>query len=186
MENTCDILQPGAKIFIELGAVKCYENGVYKYDRWYMKAGESKEKMQYAIWFDSTQRGKYGTAVSTRGTDISGMDFTIKSLKQAYTIEDVSGKKETEKLKCVEAIGSKSYAVYYPKNVLGYNELSKAKEVAEIKLYPKEGMKLSTLKVSGKDVTSKVKKTDDGGYVYKLESVKENIEFSYSLKKEGN
>lgn len=180
-EANCETLKPGTNVVVEVGIVKCYEAGVYKYDRSYMKVGTSAEDLKLAVWFDSTQRGKYGTAVTTYGTDIEGMNFTLRSLKNVCSITDVSEKGETEKLASIEALGRTGYAVYYPETVEAYSDRKQAKEMAAIKLYPQKDMRLLSLKVAGRDVTKDVTQTEDGGYVYELGSVTGDVKFSYII-----
>lgn len=174
-EGNCELIQPGKSFVVEIGAVKCYEEDVYKYDRWYIKIGKSADELELVVWFDSTQRGGYGSAVMAYGTDIEGCDFTLRSLKDIKTITDVSDKSETKKLKTTDMLGEIGYGVYYPKTVA-------ENEKASIKIYTQEGMKLKSLKVNGSLV--KPKTTADGGYVYDISSVTSNIKFSYTVGKE--
>lgn len=176
-EGNYELFQSGKTLIVEIGAVKCYEEGIYKYDRWYVKAGESADDLQIVTWFDSTQRGGYGSAVIAYGTDISGSDFKLRSLKDIKTITDKSLDTEIAKLKEVNKLGVTSYAVYYPESVV-------AKESAFIKLYTKEGMKLEALSVGGITVDAIV--TTDGGYQYNIASVDRDINFTYKITEDNN
>ncbi len=172
-EFNCDLIQPNTTLYFESGAVKCYENGNYKYDRYYVKVGKTLDSMEMACWFDSRERGSYGTTISAYGMDVPG-SYTISSAADIKTIADTSTQTNKEKLATYETFDTTNYAVYYPKSV-------KAGEPAAIKLYPKEGKNLKSLTVAGKNVTASVTKTADGGYVYELPKVTSDIKFSYVI-----
>lgn len=174
-EGSYELFQSGQSVVLEIGAVKCYEEGLYKYDRWYIKAGKSVKDLELVTWFDSTKRGGYGSNVMSYGTDIDGSDFTLRSLLDIKKITDVSKNAEKEKLAVYDNLDEKAYAVYYPKTVV-------EKSAAAIKLYTKEGMKLDTLTVANSDVKAVL--TEDGGYVYEISSVEKNMDFSYVIEED--
>ncbi len=171
-EGSSELFVPNASVVLEVGAVKCYEEGLYKYDRWYVKAGKSVEELELITWFDSTKRGGYGSAVMSYGTDIPGLDFTLRSLKDIKDIVDVSGSEEREKLLKYDAIGVTEYALYYPESV-------EATEAASIEMYTKAGTKLERLTINGNAVQVSV--TEDGGYVYDIASVNTDVKFAYTI-----
>ena len=176
-EGSYELFQSGQSVVLEIGAVKCYEEGLYKYDRWYIKAGKSVDELELITWFDSTRRGGYGSNVLSYGTDIEGSDFTLRSLLDIKDITDVSDEAEREKLVVYDRLDETAYAVYYPETVV-------AKSAASIKLYTKEGMKLQTLTVANSNVDVLV--TEDGGYVYEMESVEKDIDFSYAITEDNS
>ncbi len=173
-EYSCDLVKPNTTLYVESGAVKVYENGTYKYDRYYVKVGETLESMKLACWYDSRERGSYGTTIAAYGMDVP-QSYTISGVGSTYTITDASDTANKAKLKTYEAFGTTQYEVYYPTSV-------SANQSAAIKLYVEDGKKLSSLMVGGQNVISKVKKSDDGGYVYEIPSVKSNITFSYVIR----
>ena len=175
-----DMVAPGKTLYVECGMVKCYEDGVYKYNRLYLKIGESLDKLTQVCWYDTLERSAYGTTISFIGAD-SEENYTVYSVGTTYSIKDNSSQENKMSLKTSVVFGEERSAVYYPEKIAGYSDVASAREVAYIKLYPKDGKKLSKLIVSGVNVTNKVQKTEDGGYVYELPSVKQNIQFSYTI-----
>ncbi len=170
----CDIFQPGSTFIVEMGIVKCYENGVYKYDRSYIKAGDSVETLETVVYYDSTQRGRYGTTVCSYGNDVPDQPFVLSSLKDIKTIRDVSSKAEKEKIAKILTVSTDRYALYYPETVV-------AGDSASIKFYTQEGMKLNKFTVNGSDVTAKVTVAKDGAYLYDLKDIKSNVQFAYQI-----
>lgn len=152
------LFAPGSSVAVEFGIVKCYADGVYKYDRAYVKAGNSIDDMELITWYDNTQRGAYETGVMSRGTDIEGANFTLRSAKKLHEITDASEQKVSE--------------VYYPAYVADG-------EQAEIILYTEEGQKLESLTVGGKSVKPTV--TEDGAYVYQTDAITSDVRFAYTI-----
>lgn len=174
-EGQCALIQPGNSVVVEAGIVKCYVDGVYKFDRYYVKAGEQPDDLEMVTWYDSTWRGGYGTGVNARGTDEKGEYFTLRSTKNIYSITDISSKEEKEKLDTYTQFGNAVYALYHS------TEAAEGSKVF-IKICPKEGMKLQSLKVNGKTVKTTL--AEDGTYVYEF-SIKEDVKFAYTLTKGG-
>ena len=174
-EEQCALIQPGSSVVVEAGIVKCYVDGVYKFDRYYVKAGEDTDELEMVTWYDSTWRGGYGTGVNARGTDEEGEYFTLRSTKNVYSITDISAKSEKEKLGSYTQFGNTEYALSYSKEAV---EGSKT----FIKICPKEGMKLQSLTVNGKRVKATLAK--DGTYIYEF-TIRENVKFAYTLAKGG-
>lgn len=171
-----EVLNPlfagGNSVAIEWGIVKCYADGLYKYDRHYIKAGKSIDDMELIAWYDNTQRGGYGTGVVARGTDYAGSDFTLRTTKNIHTITDISSDEQKGRLDSRDAIGEVRYSVFYPETVVHGAS-------ATIKLYTKEGMKLEALYVAGKKVD--VVESEDGACIYEIPKVSGNVRFSYSI-----
>ena len=173
--NTCDLIKPGATVVVEIGTVKCYEEGVYTYNRHYVKAGTSVDNMKLITWYDSTNRGMFGQNVIARGSD---GDFTyyIRTTKTVVGIEDTSDASQKANIGTfTNEKGEEQLTVYYPKTLI-------AGESAKIVIYTKEGFKLNTLTVGGKVVTPTI--LFDGSYVYQIESVNANTKFSYTLEED--
>ena len=179
--NSTNLIQAGKTLYVESGMVKCYEDGNYKYNRLYVKVGDSLDNLTQVAWYDSRERGAYGTTVSFIGMDYKEA-YTVHTIGTVRTITDVSTNENKEKLVNYTVFKENRPAVYYPDTVMAYNDASNTKEPASIKLYPQEGMELESLIVSGVNVISNVQKTEDGGYIYVLPSVKNNIQFSYVIK----
>ena len=152
------LFTPGSSVAMEFGIVKCYVDGVYKYDRAYVKAGKTIDDMEIITWYDNTQRGAYGTGVMSRGTDIEGANFTLRSAKELYQVTDVSEQKVNE--------------VYYPAYVTDGGQ-------AEIKLYTEEGQKLDSLTLAGSRAEATV--TEDGAYVYQTGAISSDVKFAYTI-----
>ena len=157
-----EMVAAGKTLYVECGMVKCYEDGVYKYNRLYLKLGESLDKLTQVCWYDSRERSSYGTTISFIGADTEE-NYVIHNVGTTYSIKDTSTQENKNGLKTSVIFGNETSAVYYPEKVSGYSDKSVAKEVACIKLYPQVGKKLSSLIVSGVNVTGKVQKTADGG-----------------------
>lgn len=175
-----DVIKAGETYYVECGMVKCYEDGHYKYNRQYLKIGKSLADLELVVWHDSRERGGYGTTVSLIGMDLEE-PYTIYSTYDVMSITDVSTQENKDKLATYTVYREEQKCVYYPETVVGYTDISKAKVPAAIKLYVKEGMKLTKLTVSGANVTNKVKRADDGAYIYELPSVTKDIKFAYTI-----
>ncbi len=148
----------GNSIYVEFGIVKCYADGIYRYDRAYVKAGMGADDMKLLAWYDNTERGGYGSGVVCRGLDTEGVSYTLRSMKNLHKLTDVSEQKMPE--------------VYYPKYVAHGSD-------ASITLYTAEGEKLQSLSVAGKTVETVL--TDDGAYVYQIADVSKDINFAYKF-----
>ena len=155
-----EIFQPDSWSIVEVGIVKCYEDGVYKYDRWYVKAGKTLEEMELITYYDSTQRYDSTLNIMTRTPD-TGDDFILKSTLDVRQVTDVS--EETAK-------GEASVA---------FKPLFLKGETVKIVVFPKEGKKLEGLYVNGVKVETVL--SSDGGYVFIRENAEEDMEFSYIL-----
>jgi hypothetical protein len=175
------LVSPGQTIYVECGMVKCFEDGNYKYNRFYIKVGETLDKLEQVCWYDSRERGGYGTTVSFIGMDAAA-DYTIHSTRTTYEIIDVSEQSEKDKLNTYQVYKETKITVYYPKRVISYDKITDNNNPAEIKIHPQEGKVLESLKVNGKDVTQHVKQLEDGSYSYTLPSVTENVMFAYTIK----
>lgn len=175
------LISPGKTLYVECGMVKCYEDGNYKYNRFYIMVGESLDKLEQVCWYDSRERGGYGTTVSFLGMDLQ-TDYTVNSTNKTCTITDVSAQAEKDKLATYEVYKELKTAVYYPERVLSYQKITENTTPAEIKIYPQEGKTLRSLTVNGKDVTSQTKRMEDGSYSYQLPSVTQNVKFAYTIK----
>ncbi len=182
----CDIYTQGKELYVEFGVVKCYEDGAYKYDRTYIKVGETVETMKTYLTYDSRMRGSYGTGVHVDTSQVFA-DFKMYSLKDIKTLTNQSAQSETEKLAKKEYYGeSNRYAIWAPEKVIAYSDREGAEEVADIKLATKEGMRLGKLIVNGKDVTASVKIGVDGAYTYEIPSVTSNVTYSYTIVNDPN
>jgi len=155
-----DIFKADSWSIVEVGIVKCYEDGVYKYDRWYVKAGKSLEDMELITYFDSTQRYDGTLNIMVRTPD-TGDDFVIASTMDVRKVTDVSAEEAKEE----------AAAVFKPLFLKG--------EDVKLTVFPKEGKKLETLYVNGEKVTAVL--TSDGGYTFTLENAEKDVKFSYVL-----
>ena len=155
-----DIFQPDSWSIVEVGIVKCYEDGVYKYDRWYVKAGKTLEEMELITYYDSTQRYDSTLNIMARTPD-TGDDFVLASTLDVRQVTDVS--KETAK--------SEARAVFKPLFLKG--------ESVTIAVFPVEGKTLESLYVDGQKVETVL--TSDGSYVFVREAAEEDVQFSYVL-----
>lgn len=175
-----DILTAGTTLYVEGGMLKCYEDGNYKYNRFYIKAGTTPDNMEMICWYDSRERGGFGTNVTFIGMDYEE-SYTIYSTNTICTLTDTSTQENKNKLASYTVFKQETPAVYYPQQVVAYRDANAVSTPASIKLYPKDGMKLTGLTVSGKNVTANVTAMEDGSYVYTLPSVSQNVTFSYTL-----
>ena len=155
-----EIFQPDSWSIVEVGIVKCYEDGVYKYDRWYVKAGKTLEEMQLITYYDSTQRYDSTLNIMARTPDI-GDDFILASTLDVRQVTDIS--EETAK--------NEASVAFKPLFLKG--------EAVKIVVFPIEGKKLETLLVNGEQVQTVL--NSDGGFSFVLENAQEDISFSYSL-----
>ena len=155
-----DIFRPDSWSIVEVGIVKCYEDGVYKYDRWYVKAGETLEELELITYYDSTQRHDSTLNIMARTPD-TGEDFIVASTLDVRQVTDLS--EETAK--------NEADTAFKPLFLKG--------ESVKIVVFPKEGKKLENLTVNGKIVETTL--TSDGSYVFTMENVQEDVQFSYVL-----
>ena len=171
---------PGNNVCVELGIVKCYENGLYKYDRWYVKAGETEDTMEIVAWHDSVERGHYGGHFSCNGTDMEESYF-LYSLKDIYTITDASSEENKVNLRTYERWGENVPELYFPGALEGYSDASSAPKAGVISFFTKPGTKLSAFTVNGVDVTKDVQIGADGAYCYTITALKNHISFAYEI-----
>ncbi len=174
------LFAPGNLICMEFGVVKCYENGVYKYDRWYVKAGETVEEMELIGWYDSSERGHYGSHFCCHGSDMEE-SYYLYSLKDIYTLTDESSEENKALLRTYGQLTNILPELYYPQALVGYSTLEQAEQTGRISLYTKPGTKLSRFTVNGVDVTAQITVGTDGAYCYSLPSVTENVRFAYEI-----
>ena len=172
-ESNCSLVQPNTTLYFESGVVKCYEEGNYKYDRYYVKVGKTLDSMELVTWFDSRERGGYGTTIAAYGMDVPN-SFTISSVGSVKTMTDVSTQTNKEKLATYETFDTTNYAVYYPESV-------STNASATIKLYTKDGAALKSLTVAGRNVIADVKQSEDGCYTYTIQKVTADVKFSYVI-----
>ncbi|MBQ8757172.1 MAG: hypothetical protein IJZ48_02880 [Oscillospiraceae bacterium] len=155
-----DVFQPDSWSIVEVGIVKCYEEGVYKYDRWYVKAGSTLDTMELITYYDSTQRYDSSLNIMVRTPD-TGDDFVLTSTLEIGQVTDES--EETAKNEATVA----------------FKPLFRKGETVKIVVYPKAGKALESLTVNGQTVETVL--TSDGGYVFTLENAQEDVHFSYVL-----
>ena len=155
-----DIFKADSWSIVEVGIVKCYEDGVYKYDRWYVKAGKTLEELELITYYDSTQRHDSSLNIMARTPD-TGDDIILASTLDVRQVTDVS--EETAK--------AEASVAFKPLFLKG--------ESVKIVVFPKEGKTLESLYVNGEKVEAAL--TSDGGYVYVMENVTEDVQFSYIL-----
>ena len=171
---------PGNNVCVELGIVKCYENGLYKYDRWYVKAGETAETMEIIAWYDSVERGHYGGHFCCNGTDMEESYF-LYSLKDIYTITDASSEENKAQLRTYERWGENVAELYYSDALAGYSDVASASKAGVISFFTKPGTKLAAFTINGVDVTKDVQIGADGAYCYTIPELKNHISFSYEI-----
>ncbi len=171
---------PGNNVCVELGIVKCYENGLYKYDRWYIKAGQTQDTMEIVAWYDSVERGHYGGHFCCNGTDMEESYF-LYSLKDIYTITDASSEENKAKLRTYERWGENVPELYFPGALEGYSDAASASKAGVISFFTKPGTKLSAFTVNGVDVTKDVQIGADGAYCYTITALKNHISFAYEI-----
>ncbi len=169
---------PGSLACVEFGIVKCYENGVYKYDRWYVKAGKTVDTMELIGWYDSMERGHYGAHFSCHGNDLDE-SYYLYSLKDIFSVTDASTDENKALLRTYTQLRNSLPELYYPDALVGYSTLEQAEQAGRIALYTKPGTKLSRLTVNGEQVQFAV--GTDGAYFYTLPSVTENVQFAYEI-----
>ena len=160
-----EIFKPDSWSIVEVGIVKCYEDGVYKYDRWYVKAGTTPDDLELITYYDSTQRYDSTLNIIARTPD-TGDDFIVASTLDVRQVTDIS--EDTAK--------NEAEAVFKPLFLKG--------ETVKIVVFPKEGKKLESLTVNGQTVETVL--TADGGYVFTLENAREDMEFSYILSEDDS
>jgi hypothetical protein len=175
-----DWFAPGNNVCVELGIVKCYENGLYKYDRWYVKAGKTADTMEIVAWYDSVERGHYGGHFSCNGTDMEESYF-LYSLKNIYTITDVSSEDNKAQLRTYERWGKNVPELYFPSALEGYSDIASASKAGVISFFTKPGTSLSSFTVNGKDVTKDVQIGEDGAYCYYITEINNHITFAYKI-----
>ena len=158
--NNTDIFKADSWSVVEVGVVKCYEDGVYKYDRWYVKAGQTADELELITYYDSTQRADGTLNIMARTPDI-GDDFVLASTLEVRQVTDVSE----------EAAKEAAAVAFKPLFLKG--------ETVKIAVFPKEGNKLESLYVNGEKVEATL--TSDGGYIYLLGNAEADVEFSYTL-----
>ena len=175
-----DWFAPGSNVCVELGIVKCYENGLYKYDRWYVKAGKTQETMEIVAWYDSVERGHYGGHFCCNGTDMEESYF-LYSLKDIYTITDASSEANKEQLRTYARWGENVPELYYSGALEGYSDVASAPKVGVISFFTKPGTSLSSFTVNGVDVTKDVQIGTDGAYCYTIPELKDHVFFAYEI-----
>ena len=155
-----DIFKPDSWSIVEVGIVKCYEDGVYKYDRWYVKAGKTLEELELITYYDSTQRYDSTLNIMVRTPD-TGDDFVVASTLDVRQVTDISE----------EAAKAEAEVAFKPLFLKG--------EAVKIAVFPKEGKKLEALYVNGEPVETVL--TADGSYIFIRENAEEDVEFYYAL-----
>ncbi len=175
-----DLFAPGSLVCVEFGIVKCYENGVYKYDRWYVKAGKTAEDMELVGWYDSSERGHYGAHFCCHGSDMEE-SYYLYSLKQVYSVTDGSSEANKALLRTYQQLTSTLPELYYPEALVGYSTLEQAQQPGCISFYTKPGTRLKCFTVNGVDVTAQVTVGADGAYTYTLPSVTGDVRFAYEI-----
>ena len=175
-----DWFAPGSNVCVELGIVKCYENGLYKYDRWYIKAGKTEDTMETVAWYDSVERGHYGGHFSCNGTDME-QSYFLYSLKDIYTITDISSEENKNKLRTYERWGENVPELYFPTALECYSDVASAPKTGVISFFTKPGTKLSAFTVNGVDVTKDVQIGADGAYCYTITALNNHIYFAYEI-----
>ncbi len=173
-----DLFAPGSLVCVEFGIVKCYENGIYKYDRWYVKAGKTAEEMSLVGWYDSVERGHYGAHFVCQGSDME-QSYYLYSMKDVYSLKDESSAENKALLRTYRQLGMDRPELYYPEALVGYATLDRAEKAGRISLYTKPGTKLERLTVNGQAVEVTVGL--DGAYSYTLPSVTGDIRFAYEI-----
>ncbi len=172
------LFTPGNLVCVEFGIVKCYENGVYKYDRWYVKAGETVDTMELIGWYDSSERGHYGSHFVCHGSDMEE-SYYLHSLKNVYSLTDESSEENKALVRTYMQLQNTMPELYYPSALVGYSTLELAEQVGRITLYTKPGTKLSKLTVNGQEVQFTI--GADGAYCYTLPSVTGDVRFAYEI-----
>ena len=174
------LFAPGSTVCVEFGVVKCYENGVYKYDRWYAKAGKTEETMELVGWYDSLERGSYGGHVVCYGVDFGG-DYYMYSLKETYSITDVSAQESKDRLRTYTQLQNALPELFFPGRAEAYADASAAENPVQIKFFTMPGTAMTKLIVAGEDVTASVVIGEDGAYCYTLPKLEKDVEFSYEI-----
>ena len=155
-----EIFKPDSWSIVEVGIVKCYEDGVYKYDRWYVKAGSTLDTMELITYYDSTQRYDSTLNIMVRTPD-TGDDFILASTMDVRQVTDISE----------DAAKNEATVAFKPLFLKG--------EAVKIVVFPMEGKKLETLTVNGDQAETVL--NSDGGYAFVLENAQEDVQFSYIL-----
>ena len=151
-----EIFKPDSWSIVEVGIVKCYEDGIYKYDRWYVKAGSTLENLELITYYDSTQRQDSTLNIIARTPD-TGDDFIVASTLDVRQVTDISEEKAE----------------------VAFKPLFLKGEAVKIVVFPQEGKKLESLTVNGQIVETVL--TANGGYAFTLENAQEDVFFSYIL-----
>ena len=175
-----ELFAPGSTVCVEFGVVKCYENGVYKYDRWYVKAGATEETMELVGWYDSLERGSYGGHAVCYGVDFGG-DYDMYSLKETYSITDASTQENKDLLRTYTQLQYTLPELFFPGRAEAYTDASAAENPVQIKFFTKPGTSLKKLTVDGEDVTASVVIGESGAYCYTVSKLEKDIEFSYEI-----
>ena len=158
--GSTDIFKPDSWSIVEVGIVKCYEDGVYKYDRWYVKAGESLDEMELITYYDSTQRHDSTLNIMARTPD-TGDDFILASTLDVRQVTDISE----------EDAKAEAEVAFKPLFLKG--------ETVKIAVFPMEGKKLESLHINGETVETVL--NSDGSFVFVQENAQEDIAFRYIL-----
>ena len=158
--GSTEIFRPDSWSIVEVGIVKCYEDGVYKYDRWYVKAGTTVDDLKLITYYDSTQRYNSSLNIMARTPD-TGDDFIVASTLDVKEVTDVSPEEER----------AAATAVYKPLFLKG--------ESVKLVVIPDEGKTLKTMYVNGQEVAAAL--TPEGSYVYTVESAEDDVKFGYTL-----
>ena len=174
------LFNPGSTVCIEFGVVKCYENNIYKYDRWYVKAGKTEETMELVGWYDSVERGSYGGHAVCYGVDV-GEDYYLYSLKETYSITDVSTQENQEKIRTYTQLQHTLPELYFTGRAETYTDAAATQNPVQIKFFTKPGTSLKKLIVDGADVTADVVIGESGAYCYTVSVLEKDIEFSYEI-----
>ncbi len=176
------LFNPGSTVCVEFGVVKCYENGIYKYDRWYVKAGKTEQSMELVGWYDSVERGSYGGHAVCYGVDFGG-DYYLYSLKNTYSITDASTQENKDRIRTYIQLQKILPELYFTGRAEAYADIASATNPVQIKFFTQPGTSLKKLTVSGEDVTASVA-VEDGAYCYALPSLTKDITFSYEIEED--
>ncbi|MBQ1210349.1 MAG: hypothetical protein IIX68_00920 [Clostridia bacterium] len=175
-----DIFTPGADLAMEMGIVKCYEECLYKYDRWYVKAGKIGGELEFVGWYDSPERGHYGGNFSSYGSDVGGA-YRMYTLKEVYSLTDASDDADKALINTYKRINEMVKELQYDDMYVAYENVETAEKVARVSFYTKPGTKLAAFTVNGADVTSDVEIGADGAYIYTFRSFSRDTRFAYRI-----
>lgn len=177
------LFNPGSTVCVEFGVVKCYENGIYKYDRWYVKAGKTEQSMELAGWYDSVERGSYGGHAVCYGVDFGG-DYYLYSLKNTCSITDASTQENKDRIRTYIQLQKILPELYFTGRAEAYADIASATSPVQIKFFTQPGTSLKKLTVGGENVTASVT-VEDGAYCYTLPSLTKDITFSYEIEEDA-